>query len=167
MLKRFQRNSAANRLIEEKLYEQVLIEMDNGDIRTGLWAKALANGSGSDEKAKGLYIKYRVQSIKDEFTVIEEYFELEARKEREVVKEIRRPKEKSQEHIEPSKPIAKKSRKIDDEYFSLDCFSEDSGYSIEISEKFIEEGLYPGKKINGIWCIHKSALSKEFLENNS
>jgi hypothetical protein len=167
--------------MEEKLYEQVLIEMDNGDIRTGLWAKALANSDGSEEKAKGRYIKYRVQSIKDEFIVIEEYFEIDAKK------ELEREKEQTQKKIESSKPKKTKenldikqtetkptnyltrkiSRKIDDEHYSLECFSEDSGFSIEFSEKVVEKGFYLGKKINGIWCIHKSALSKEFLEKNS
>ncbi len=37
----------------------------------GLWAKALADSECSEEKAKSLYIKYRVQSIKDELILAE------------------------------------------------------------------------------------------------
>jgi len=62
-------NSAVTRLIEEQLFEQVLVELKNGQKRDGLWAKALANGDGLEEKAKSLYIHYRVQSIKDEMEI--------------------------------------------------------------------------------------------------
>lgn len=67
------RNSPAkSRIIEEKLYEQVVNELAQGLIREGLWAKALANSEGSEQSAKALYMKYRVQSIKDEVRVIAE-----------------------------------------------------------------------------------------------
>jgi len=65
------RNSAAARLLEEQLYEQVVVELSNGYKRNGLWAKALDNSEGSEEKAKALYIRYRVQSIKDEAEMAE------------------------------------------------------------------------------------------------
>lgn len=60
---------SSERLLEEQIYEQVAIEISNGDKRDGLWAKALADSDGSLEKLKGLYIKYRVQSIKDELLI--------------------------------------------------------------------------------------------------
>ena len=65
-------NRSAERLIEEQLYEQVVIELSDGKKRHGLWAKAIADSEGSEEKAKSLYIKYRVQSIKDELSLYEE-----------------------------------------------------------------------------------------------
>ena len=71
MFDKYRRNSAAARLLEEQLYEQVVNELSNGQKRNGLWAKALANSDGAEEKAKALYIKYRVQSIKDEIEVSE------------------------------------------------------------------------------------------------
>jgi hypothetical protein len=58
-------------LLEEQLYEQVVHELGNGQRRDGLWAKALANSDGLEEKAKALYIRYRVQSIKDEIEIHE------------------------------------------------------------------------------------------------
>jgi hypothetical protein len=58
--------SAANRLLEERLYEQVVGELANGVRRDGLWAKAIALSDGSTERAKALYIQFRVQSLKDE-----------------------------------------------------------------------------------------------------
>ncbi|SOB75805.1 hypothetical protein SAMN04488490_1445 [Marinobacter sp. LV10R510-11A] len=77
MFEKFRRNSAAARLLEEQLYEQVVMELSQGQRRDGLWAKAMANSDGSEEKAKSLYIKYRVQSIKDESEIAEAVTEQE------------------------------------------------------------------------------------------
>lgn len=71
MFDKLRRASAASRLIEEQLYEQVVNELANGKRRNGLWAKALANSEGIEDKAKALYIQYRVQSIKDEVEISE------------------------------------------------------------------------------------------------
>ena len=57
---------AGSRLEEELMYKHAIREMDAGLIREGLYAKALSNSPGDEEKVKSLYIKYRVQSIKDE-----------------------------------------------------------------------------------------------------
>jgi septal ring factor EnvC (AmiA/AmiB activator) len=54
-----------SRLEEELLYKHVLEEMDAGIIRDGLFAKALANSSGDENKARSLYMKYRVRSVQD------------------------------------------------------------------------------------------------------
>jgi hypothetical protein len=62
----FKRNIAASRLLEERLYAQVLDELERGIKRQGLWAKAIANSDGVESKAKSIYIKYRLQSMKDE-----------------------------------------------------------------------------------------------------
>ena len=72
MFKKFKTNAAKSRLLEENLYEQVLDELKLDIRRDGLWAKALAESDGSEEKAQSVYIKLRVQSIKDEAEVINE-----------------------------------------------------------------------------------------------
>ena len=77
MFEKFRRNSAAARLLEEQLYEQVVVELSQGKKRDGLWAKAMANSDGLEEKAKSLYIKYRVQSIKDEAEITQAVAEQE------------------------------------------------------------------------------------------
>lgn len=51
------------------------MELSHDQRRDGLWAKAMANSGGSEEKAKSLYIKYRVQSIKDEAEIAESVVE--------------------------------------------------------------------------------------------
>lgn len=71
MFEKFRRKSAAARLEEEQLYEQVLQELSRGEKRAGLWAKALANCDGLEQKAESLYIRYRVQSIRDEVEIME------------------------------------------------------------------------------------------------
>jgi soluble lytic murein transglycosylase-like protein len=61
---------AAYRLTEEALYSEVLREMESGVRRDGLWAKALAESAMDTNKAHALYIKYRVQSLKDEAEIL-------------------------------------------------------------------------------------------------
>jgi len=54
-----------SRLEEELMYKHILEEMKDGIVRDGLYAKALANSDGDEVRAKALYMKFRVQSIKD------------------------------------------------------------------------------------------------------
>lgn len=70
MFDSIRKRSAAARIIEEQLYEQVVNELATGQRRNGLWAKAIANSNGQDEKAKALYIQYRVQSLRDEYELL-------------------------------------------------------------------------------------------------
>jgi hypothetical protein len=63
---KLRQTTALSRLHEESLYEKVSQELKQGMRREGLWAKALADSDGVEERVKALYIKYRVQSIKDE-----------------------------------------------------------------------------------------------------
>lgn len=57
---------AVMRLNEEALYAQVYVEIEGGDVRQGLWLKALAESDGDELKAKARYAKSRVNSLKDE-----------------------------------------------------------------------------------------------------
>ena len=69
MFEKFRKNAAVARLVEERLYGIVAAELANGEIREGLWAKALADSKGAEEAAKGLYMKYRVQSMRDDVSI--------------------------------------------------------------------------------------------------
>ena len=55
-----------SRRYEEKLYEVALEEVVAGEVRKGLYAKAVAKADGDKEKADGIYLKLRVQSIMDD-----------------------------------------------------------------------------------------------------
>ena len=91
MFKKFKTNSAKSRLLEEKLYEQVLDELKLDKRRDGLWAKALAESDGSEERAQSIYIKLRVQSIQDEAEVIDEIrYDEEQQRVIDVAKEARK-----------------------------------------------------------------------------
>ena len=56
---------AESRQDEELMYEYISDEMDSGIIRKGLYAKAKANSKGDEKEANSLYLKYRLQSLKD------------------------------------------------------------------------------------------------------
>ena len=60
---------AAYRLTEEALYAEALREIESGQRRDGIWAKALAESDMDQGRAGAKYIKMRVQSLKDEITV--------------------------------------------------------------------------------------------------
>lgn len=67
MFKFIKKSIIANRAEETILYEYVLDELEDGYKVRGLWAKALAMSEGDENKAKSLYMQYRVQNIKDFF----------------------------------------------------------------------------------------------------
>lgn len=60
---------AAYRLTQESLYAEALREIESGQRRDGIWAKALAESDMDQGKAGARYIKLRVQSLKDEVTL--------------------------------------------------------------------------------------------------
>ena len=65
-LKNVRLATAASRLDEEAKYKRVVDELASGVKRDGLWAKALVEAKGSEEMAKAIYLKLRVQSLNDE-----------------------------------------------------------------------------------------------------
>ncbi len=60
---------ATYRLTEEALYAEALREIESGQRRDGIWAKAMSESDMDQGKAGAKYIKLRVQSLKDEVTV--------------------------------------------------------------------------------------------------
>jgi len=60
------KTTIASRRYEEKLYEVALEEVENNEIRKGLYSKAISKADGDKEKADGIYLKLRVQSIMDD-----------------------------------------------------------------------------------------------------
>lgn len=49
---------------EEAYYDQVAQELESGQVRAGLWAKAFADASGDTSRARARYIKLRAASLK-------------------------------------------------------------------------------------------------------
>ena len=50
--------------LEKEIYRVVTSELENDEIDSVLWVKAFAESEGNRDKAKALYIKYRVNDIK-------------------------------------------------------------------------------------------------------
>ena len=69
LFKKYKQQSALNRAQEERLFAFVLEELENSQIKPGLYAQALVEAEGNDQKARAAYIKLRVQALKDEFTI--------------------------------------------------------------------------------------------------
>lgn len=65
MFNRFKKAAIEYRTEENILYEYVLDELEEGTKIKGIWGRALANSDGDVNKANSLYLKYRVQEIKD------------------------------------------------------------------------------------------------------
>jgi len=72
----FERNFRSKaRLIEEQYYEIVSSEIEAGLVKKGLWMKAYAQSNGNERLAESLYVKLRVQSLKDEVELLKERME--------------------------------------------------------------------------------------------
>lgn len=70
MFKSVKRRLASTRMAEEQLYALVADELRSNIRRDGLWAKAIAKSEGKEEKARALYMQYRVQSLQDEYELL-------------------------------------------------------------------------------------------------
>jgi len=66
---KYKQQSALSRLQEERLFAFVLEELENDQTKPGLYAQALVEAEGDEKKVSAFYIKLRVQSLKDEFTI--------------------------------------------------------------------------------------------------
>lgn len=71
MFNYFKKKAIENRVNDEILYEYVTEELEKNIKVKGLWAKSYANSEGNDNKVEPLYMQYRVQAIKDEFSSLE------------------------------------------------------------------------------------------------
>lgn len=71
LLRGIRRKIASARISDEILYAQALREYEDGIRRDGLWARALAQSNMQKDEALALYLKLRVQSLRDELAIME------------------------------------------------------------------------------------------------
>lgn len=71
MFEYFKNSEKSLNIDEDILYEYVLDEMQFGKPRKGLLTKAVLESNGDDDKAKSLYLQYRVVGIKKEIEELE------------------------------------------------------------------------------------------------
>jgi len=117
------------RLKEEAIYSAVMKEMKAGLKSDGLWGQAISETEGNEKKAKALYIKLRVQALKDEINIYQKQQEqLSSRKKQlaeerkyqlEVKKEKDQARKKAQEEEKQRKYEEKVIRKFNKEYSFL------------------------------------------------
>lgn len=69
ILRKIQDRSVAIRIQEEALYEAAMQSYEDGEIRKGLWAKALIESGGDSSKAESIYLRLLVAALKDELYV--------------------------------------------------------------------------------------------------
>lgn len=62
----------ADSLQDERLYTEAALEVAEGRISAGLWAKAFAQSQGNEQVAKAAYIKLRVEQIRLGVAVVAE-----------------------------------------------------------------------------------------------
>ena len=117
------------RLKEEAIYSAVMKEMKAGLKSDGLWGQAIAETEGNEKKAKALYIKLRVQALKDEINIYQkQQHQLSSRKKQlaeerkhqlEVKKEKDQARKKAQEEEKQRKYEERVIRKFNQEYSFL------------------------------------------------
>ena len=94
---------------EEIFYEIVLTELEKGYKKKGLLSKAIADSGGDESKVESIYIKYRVQSLKDEIKTKAANVQLKLK----IENERRQKKLDEQDRREREKREAKSNEKID------------------------------------------------------
>lgn len=77
----FNFSTKEQRKTEEYLYSLVTEEIERNEIQKSLWTKALADSDNDKQKTQALYIKYRVQKLKDEISDREEIERAQAQRE--------------------------------------------------------------------------------------
>ena len=75
MFKKYKLNRAISSMVEDKLYEMALDEVENGILKKGAWARALSQSDGIDAKAKSVYLQFRVEAMKNEAQIMESVLE--------------------------------------------------------------------------------------------
>ena len=86
-------------MIEEEFYELAYEEIESGNLKKGLWAKAFSKSDGDENKAKALYIKYRFDQIKEGHKEIDEEEDVGIDSKIKPEKKIIEPKKESQDEF--------------------------------------------------------------------
>jgi DNA-directed RNA polymerase subunit RPC12/RpoP len=71
---------AKERKLEEYFFDIVARELNNNIKHDAVWAKAIAKSQGDIGKAESYYIKYRIESLKDDMILNQEAYEEKLKK---------------------------------------------------------------------------------------
>lgn len=86
----FNFSSKEQRKFEEQLYDAVTAEIERNEIHKALWTKARADSGNDKQQAQALYIKYRVQKLKDDISDHQEMQRAEIRRQEQVQAKTRK-----------------------------------------------------------------------------
>jgi len=106
------------RLAEDRIYQQVMIEIDSDELDSVSRARAFEEAEGDNQKAQGLYVKHRVRRLRDLALDYENWLKEEAKmkalrkkEEQEEQEKIeQRKKEEQQKKIEHRKQLSESMR---------------------------------------------------------
>lgn len=147
MFKKFRTAKAIDRLVDERLFELALEEIEVNEIRKGIWAKALSQSNGNMDVAKSLYIKLRVDAMKDEATITEALQEEISQREEKQAKQKKYDdlyKKQTQQANHDAEQAARIKEEADTKQFE--------------QEKANALENYPNKSKDVRWPIGKSAI---------
>lgn len=114
----FKANLYRSAIDDSQYYEVVSEEVQNGQIRPGLWAKAIAETSGDQEKAKALYLKLRVLELKAQILETKRIQENQQReredeeRERQRIEAENRANQEHQEEVRRAHELEVKERRL-------------------------------------------------------
>lgn len=185
MLKKFRFNRAVSKIVEDKLYEMALEEVESGILKKGPWARALSQSDGLDAKARSIYLQFRVEAMKNEAEIIKAVLEeTEKSENNERIKstksDISRPQHIRNQKLSKQDLNQEKSNVTNalgdvttintssNDYF-VDVKSIVSRVDITESEivDMIKEGEIKGLKRDGQWYVHTDNLSNLGLSYKS
>ena len=101
------------RLQESLYYEIVANELEKGQMDKGLHTQAFAEADGNENKAKALYIKLRVESLKDELYIHEK--EHKKKKSTEDQNKYKKPENSFRNTASPSENTTFRSEELEDD----------------------------------------------------
>ena len=84
----FKKSGIANRKTNEVLYTVVAREMDEGIVHEGLWLMALEKANGVSSLQTAEYIKLRIQSLRDDISIVANERELNTIEDYQTVKTL-------------------------------------------------------------------------------
>lgn len=79
--------SLSERLVEDRIYEKVIAEVENDELDAVAKAKAFEEAEGDSQKARALYIKHRVRRIRDLAAEYEIWLQQESARREYMIKE--------------------------------------------------------------------------------
>jgi hypothetical protein len=120
-----QGNDNSDTLLEDEIYEKVMLEIEEDKKVKSTWAKAFAQSQGDENKAKALYISLRVQEIQLEQKQYQAY--LKDKKKQEKLKQL------------GGKELTKQEKQFLKKYY-VDMYSDNVEFTTNTIKIYLSDG---------------------------